>query len=93
MQFDSFTFIVFFALALAVYHALRGWNARKWFLLAASYVFYAAWNPYFLLLLAASTTLDWWIAQRIDAAQENASCKRWITLTLLVNLGVLALFK
>jgi alginate O-acetyltransferase complex protein AlgI len=93
MQFDSFTFVVFFALALAVYNVLRGWNARKWFLLGASYVFYAAWNPYFLLLLAGSTTLDWWIAQRIDAAQESTSRKRWITLTLLVNLGVLALFK
>lgn len=93
MQFDSFTFIVFFGAALIVYNALRGWDARKSFLLAASYVFYAAWNPYFLVLLIGSTTLDWWIAQRIDAAERLRARKGWISVTLIVNLGVLALFK
>ncbi|MEP6483392.1 MAG: MBOAT family protein [Rudaea sp.] len=93
MQFDSFTFVIFFAIALAIYNALRGWNARKWFLLSASYVFYSAWNPYFLILLAASTTLDFWIAQRIDRANDRRVRKLWISATLIVNLGVLALFK
>ncbi len=93
MQFDSFTFLIFFGAALAVYNALRGWNARKWFLLASSYLFYSAWNPYFLFLLVGSTTLDWWIAQRIGAAVTPRRRKAWITLTLVVNLGVLALFK
>jgi D-alanyl-lipoteichoic acid acyltransferase DltB (MBOAT superfamily) len=93
MQFDSFTFIVFFGVALIVYNALADWRVRKWFLLAASYVFYAAWNPYFLFLLIGSTTLDWWIAQRIDAAEPPRNRKVWISITLIVNLGVLALFK
>ena len=93
MQFDTFTFIVFFALVLAVYNALRNWSARKNFLLIASYAFYAAWNPPFLLLLLGSTTLDWWIAQRIDAAERPRERKRWIWLTLLVNLGALGIFK
>jgi len=93
MQFDSFTFVVFFAAVLAAYNALRGWNARKWLLLGASYLFYAAWNPPFLLLLLGSTTLDWWIAQRIDTAPSQRARKRWLTATLIVNLGVLALFK
>jgi alginate O-acetyltransferase complex protein AlgI len=93
MQFDTFTFIVFFSLVLAIYNALRGWSARKNFLLLASYVFYAAWNPPFLLLLIGSTTLDWWIAQRIDAAQQPRRRKLWVSVTLLINLGVLAFFK
>lgn len=93
MQFDSFTFIVFFAIVLAGYNLLRGWSPRKWWLLAASYVFYAAWNPPFLLLLLGSSTLDWWVAQRIDAAQSPRSRKHWVVLTLLVNLGVLGFFK
>ena len=92
MQFDTFTFIVFFALVLAGYNALRGWGARKNFLLLASYVFYAAWNPPFVLLLLGSTTLDWWIAQRIDAAQ-SAQRKRWVVATVVVNLSVLGCFK
>lgn len=93
MQFDSFTFIIFFGVALIVYNAIGEWRARKWFLLAASYLFYAAWNPYFLVLLLGSTTLDWWIAKRIDAANDPRARKRWISITLIVNLGVLALFK
>jgi len=93
MQFDTFTFIVFFALVLAVYNALPSWGARKNFLLLASYAFYAAWNPPFLLLLLGSTTLDWLIAQRIHAAERPRGRKCWITLTLLVNLGVLGVFK
>jgi D-alanyl-lipoteichoic acid acyltransferase DltB (MBOAT superfamily) len=93
MQFDSFTFLIFFAAVLSVYNALRAWSARKWLLLAASYLFYAAWNPAFVLLLAGSTTLDWWIAQRIHAAPAGPARKRWIALTLVVNLSVLGLFK
>ncbi len=93
MQFDSFTFLVFFALVLATYNAIPAWSARKWFLLLASYVFYAAWNPPFVLLLIASTTLDWWIAQRINAATDARRRKAWIVATLLVNLGVLGYFK
>ncbi len=93
MQFDTFTFVIFFALVLAVYNGLHGWNARKNFLLFASYAFYSAWNPPFLLLLLGSTTLDWWIARRIYVAAQPKARKRWITATLLVNLGVLACFK
>ncbi|HZP85903.1 MAG TPA: hypothetical protein VFB54_03725, partial [Burkholderiales bacterium] len=93
MQFDTFTFILFFALVLAVYNALPGWSARKNFLLVASYAFYSAWNPPFLLLLLGSTTLDWWIARRIAGAPSPRARKAWIAATLAVNLGVLALFK
>ena len=92
MQFDSFTFLVFFALVLIAYNALGAWTARKWLLLGASYVFYAAWNPPFLLLLLGSTTLDWWIARRIHEATMPAR-RRWLIATLAINLGVLALFK
>jgi len=93
MQFDSFTFILFILSVVAIYNALPGWSARKWLLLGASYLFYAGWNPPFVLLLIGSTTLDFWIAQRIDAAQEPALRKRWVALTLIINLGVLGLFK
>lgn len=93
MQFDSFTFIAFFALVLLGYNGLRGWNARKNLLLAASYLFYAAWNPPFVLLLIGSTTLDWWIARRIDRAERMATRKAWVAATVGINLAVLGYFK
>ena len=93
MQFDSLTFLVFFALVLAGATLARGWSTRKNFLLAASYVFYGAWNPAFVLLLAGSSIVDWLIARRIAAAEAPAARKRWLLLSLAANLGTLALFK
>ena len=93
MTFDSLTFIVFLLALLLAYH-LPGlsWTGRKWLLLLASWVFYGMWNPPFLLLLVGSATLDWWLAQRMDAAQGRAR-QHWLWLSLLANLGVLGFFK
>lgn len=93
MQFDSFTFLIFFLIVLLAYNLLGGWSARKTLLLMASYVFYAGWNPPFVLLLIASTTLDWWIALRIHRAATPTTRKAWISATLLINLGLLGYFK
>ena len=51
MTFDSYTFLVFWLLVLGLYRLPIGWSGRKNVLLGASYVFYAAWNPPFILLL------------------------------------------
>lgn len=93
MQFDSLSFLLFFACVLAGAGLARGWGLRKNFLLAASYVFYAAWSPAFVLLLAGSSVLDWWLARRIAAAAAARVRKGWLALSLATNLGVLALFK
>ncbi len=93
MQFDSLTFLVFFATVLVGTNVLRAWDARKNFLLAASYAFYMGWNPPFVLLLIASTTFDWWIARRIAATPAGGTRKAWIAATLVANLLVLGYFK
>lgn len=93
MQFDSLAFLLFFVLVLAGAALARGWSARKNVLLAASYLFYAAWNPAFVLLLVAGSVVDWWLARRIGATEAPAARKRWLLLSLSTNLGVLALFK
>ncbi len=93
MQFDSFTFVLFFLAVLAVYNVMRGWSARKNVLLIASYLFYAGWNPPFVALLIASSTLDWWIALRIERAQQPRTRRVWVIATLAINLLVLGYFK
>ena len=57
MVFNSLQFAVFFVVVYALYRALphRGQN---WMLLAASYVFYGAWDWRFLGLLIGSTVID-----------------------------------
>ena len=63
MVFNSLTFAVFFACVLALHRLPFSWTVKKINLLIASYLFYAAWNPPFVILLWVSTVVDWWAAK------------------------------
>lgn len=93
MIFNSLTFVVFFAVVLLSYRALRSWGARKNLLLAASYLFYGAWNPPFVLLLVLSTVIDYAAAARIAAETRPAYRRAWLAFSLSANLGLLGYFK
>jgi alginate O-acetyltransferase complex protein AlgI len=106
MAFDSFSFLLFFAAVLILDRALvwlnfLPWRApaagldsrrRKMLLLSMSWLFYAGWNPYFLPMLIATSTFDWWLGARLMAAHAGVK-KRWLVLSVLSNLGVLGYFK
>ncbi len=66
MLFHTWPFLVFLAIVLPVFFALR--KTRLWipWLMVASYFFYGWWNPYYLLLVAYSTTLDYFLAAFMD---------------------------
>jgi alginate O-acetyltransferase complex protein AlgI len=93
MVFNSLTFIVFFATVLALYWMPFPWTTRKVILLVASYVFYAAWNPPFIILLWISTVVDWWAANRIHHASNPWRRRSWMLLSVCANLGMLGWFK
>lgn len=93
MQFDSLTFAAFFAIVLALYALLRGNAPKKNLLLAGSYLFYMAWSPPFVLLLMATTWLDWYVARRIAASSVQSTRNFWLVTSLASNLGVLGYFK
>ena len=93
MLFNSLTFAVFLTLTLLLYRLLPGWGARRNLLLAASYAFYGAWSPPFVLLLAFSTVLDWLLARRMGREPDARRRHRWLLLSLLANLGLLGYFK
>ena len=93
MVFNSLAFFIFFAAVLALYHLPWSWTARKRMLLAASYLFYASWNPPFVLLLALSTGVDWTAAGRIARGAGPKARRAWLLLSLGVNLGLLGFFK
>ena len=97
MWFNSLEFLSFFAVVLLghrlcdqIPQAFR-LSVRVVFLLTASYVFYAAWRPEFLILIVGSTVVDY-IAGRMMATAEDAKKKRILTVSIVVNLGILALF-
>ncbi|MDB4459263.1 MBOAT family protein [bacterium] len=94
MAFNSITFILFFAIVLGVDRAgWLSWGGKKLFLLCASYLFYASWNPPFVVLLWISTVVDFVAAQRIARADTRGRKRFWLIVSLGVNLGMLAAFK
>ena len=93
MLFNSLTFVVFFAIVVALHNAPFPWRAKKFNLLIASYIFYAAWNPPFVILLLISTMVDWKAAQWIHGAKSESRRKLFLILSLAVNLGFLGFFK
>jgi alginate O-acetyltransferase complex protein AlgI len=93
MVFNSLTFIVFFACVLVMHNLPLGWTTKKVNLLIASYLFYAAWNPPFVILLWISTVVDWWAAKKLVTAEGHAARRAWMLLSVVVNLGMLGYFK
>ena len=66
MLFHTWPFAVFLLIVLPVFFALQ--KTRLWlpWLTAASYFFYGWWNPYYLLLVAYSTLLDYALVAFMD---------------------------
>jgi alginate O-acetyltransferase complex protein AlgI len=93
MVFNSLTFLVFFACVLGLHSLPLPWKTRKINLLLASYLFYSAWNPPFVILLWVSTVVDWYAAQGLVRAQRQAARHAWMLLSVVANLGMLVYFK
>jgi alginate O-acetyltransferase complex protein AlgI len=93
MTFDSLTFVVFLAAIFGGYWAVRSWTARKVFLLSASYLFYAAWNPFFVLLIMATTGFDWLASHWMDRVQRPSHRRAILASSIAINLGSLGFFK
>jgi len=95
MLFNSWPFIAFLVGVLAIYHSLgpRRYRAQNYLLLGASYFFYGYWDWRFLALLAISTVVDYVAALRIGASERSKTRRAWLSLSLLVNFGLLGFFK
>jgi D-alanyl-lipoteichoic acid acyltransferase DltB (MBOAT superfamily) len=93
MLFPTVSFAVFFAVVLPVSWLLmphRTW--WKLFMVGASWFFYGCAGWGFVLLLAASTVVNHFLAFNVDRTEGQA--RRWWTATAVaVNLGGLAWFK
>ena len=83
----------------------RGLQVQNLLLLIASYVFYGWWDWRFLSLIAFSTVVDYAVGIQIakanareisadaDESARSRSAKRWLWVSLAVNLGLLGYFK
>jgi D-alanyl-lipoteichoic acid acyltransferase DltB (MBOAT superfamily) len=91
--FNSLTFIVFFAIVLALHSLPLPWTVRKINLLIASYIFYAAWSPPFVVLLWITTLVDFLVAKLIYRTEQQSKRRLLLLVSLAGNLGVLGYFK
>ena len=86
-------FFIFLPIVLLGYHLLRDRGAKYSFLLAASWVFYAWAAPQYLVILVGLTVVDYFAGLRIEDAGSDRSRRRWVVLSVVANLGLLAGFK
>src|ERR1700737_254446 len=92
MLFNSLTFVVFFVIVVVLYWSIASWTLRKIFFVAASYIFYGAWNPPFAALLFSTTAMDFWLGRQIAKAKGH-SRRGWLVASVCMNLSMLGFFK
>jgi alginate O-acetyltransferase complex protein AlgI len=92
MYFDSTVYIVFLTLVVLAYWRLR-LRAQNLFLLAASYFFYGWWDWRFLLLMGASTFVDFFVARSLEVRTDPRQRRLLLATSLLLNFGFLGFFK
>lgn len=107
MLFNSILYAIFLPVVFLLYwfifdYALRNNRQQlKWqnaFILVASYVFYGWWNWKFLILIAFTSFCSWGSGLLIQRSREQSDdgekkAKFWMTLNIIVNLLILAVFK
>jgi D-alanyl-lipoteichoic acid acyltransferase DltB (MBOAT superfamily) len=92
MLFNSYQFLVFFPIVVTAFFALP--HRYRWLLLlAASYVFYMAWNPLYILLLLGSTLVDYVAGIQISIVRTAWWRRLWLLSSISANLGILFTFK
>jgi D-alanyl-lipoteichoic acid acyltransferase DltB (MBOAT superfamily) len=92
MLFNSFQFLIFFAVSWVLFLALRG-TPRKIYLLIASYYFYMCWNTKYIVVIWAITLIDFVAGLLIEKSETAATKKFYLGLSLFCNIGLLVVFK
>jgi alginate O-acetyltransferase complex protein AlgI len=93
MLFPTAKFLGFFVVAFTVYWLLGRHRWRLLWLTMASAAFYMSWNAWFILLIFASTSVDYFVAIRLPKVEDSRKRKALVALSIGVNLGILAYFK
>ena len=94
MLFNSLEYFFFFVAVLIATRCVHGRvSARVLLLLAASYVFYVSNNGWLLLLILASTCIDYAAGLHIERAQTQHGRKLALLASVTANLSILGYYK
>lgn len=86
MLFNSFAYLIFLPLVVALYWAAPV-RTRRLLLLVASYIFYMSWLPRYGLLIAAITGVNFLFGLWMVAARKKGSVLALALATNLAGLG------
>lgn len=90
MLFNSYDYLFFLPLVVTATWALPARFRPVW-LVAASYYFYAFWNPPFLLLVFALTLVNYFIGMAQGKRPKRS--RGLVLVAVVISLGALAVFK
>ena len=95
MLFNSVDFAVFLPAIFALYWAVGKENRKgqNLVLIIGSYLFYGWWDWRFLLLIFASSALDFYLGLKLGSTTSQKSRKLLLASSLIFNLGLLGFFK
>lgn len=93
MLFNSLHFLIFFPIVVTIFFLLKKVKQRNVLLLLASWYFYAAWKPEYIVLLLASTLVDYFVAKKIERTEIQKKRKQLLFISIIVNLSILFSFK
>jgi len=92
LTFNSYEFFALLGVVLVLYWTIPS-RWRIPLLLGASYLFYGWWNWRFLILIFASTVIDFQMARLIARTEDPVRRKRLLLISVVVNLAILGSFK
>jgi D-alanyl-lipoteichoic acid acyltransferase DltB (MBOAT superfamily) len=95
MLFNSVEYLLFLPIVFALYWFVLNEKTQHQniLIIIASYIFYGWWDWRFLLLLIASTIVDYLVGQQIYKAVDKTNSKYWLWVSVAFNLGLLGFFK
>lgn len=93
MLFNSLAFLFFLPIVFALYWSVRSLRWQNGITMLASFFFYGWWDWRFLILMVGTCIANYYIGHAINKRESRHSRKAWLLSAILLNIGLLALFK
>lgn len=93
MLFSSALFLVYFLPFFLLGHQLCPPRYRNYFILLGSLLFYAWGAPRFVFLLLLTSFIDFQLVRAMARKEDPATRKRFLIFSLVLNIGLLGIFK
>ncbi len=93
MVFSSIIFLVWFLPIFLFLYKLADRRYKNFLLLVGSVIFYAWGAPQFIFVVLGTSMIDFQLVRAMHKATAANTRRRWLALSMTLNLGLLAYFK